>query len=148
LLSNEGAPCLRTHRGRTANKPEWKTGFKRDLHERYRNTDQWNNAISACVFFTIEADIDDPLDQITIELTLPGEETLSIPSPPISAPSWPANQEKRSRQILRVPAMLNFPRLNAGKIQAKIIHNKGEISVATPWIIDLSATDDQPTSLK
>ena len=96
-------------------------------------------------FFIIETDIDAPFDEITIELTLPGEPPISIPSPKLAPPLSPGDRKKPSRQILRVPALLNFPRLNAGKIQAKIIHDKGEINVAAPWIIDLSATDAQPT---
>lgn len=96
-------------------------------------------------YFIIETDINDPFDRITIELALPGEPPISIPSPQIEPPPQPTGQEKRSRQILRVPALLNFPRLNAGKIHAKIIHDKGEINVAAPWIVDLSATGAQPT---
>lgn len=89
-------------------------------------------------YFIIETDIADPFEQITIELTLPGEPTFSSPSPLLTVPAFSENHEKPSRQILRVPTLLNFPRLNAGKIQAKVIHDRGEIPVAAPWIISLS----------
>ncbi|MGO9771147.1 MAG: hypothetical protein ACLPSW_16690 [Roseiarcus sp.] len=81
-------------------------------------------------YFIIDTDVTDPFKSIVIEITLPGEPTMQIPVVLVPTPSLP----DRTRQTFRVSALAQFPQLRPGRIQAKVIHEKGEIVVGAPWI--------------
>jgi hypothetical protein len=83
-------------------------------------------------YFLIETDVDDPFQSMTLEIVLPGEAPRQIPiAIQFPAASPPAG---RTRQTIRATALVQFPILRAGRIEAKVKHEKGEIIVGAPWI--------------
>ena len=91
-------------------------------------------------YFIIECSVDDIFKSITLEITFPGEAPKQIPVS-FATPIIPAG---RSKHIIRATAMIQFPILRPGRIDAKVIHEKGEIIVAAPWITQISAQGNSP----
>jgi hypothetical protein len=80
--------------------------------------------------FSLEADMEDPFQQVTLEVTFPHQppRKLEVPLPPfIPMPD-------RTRWVLRWPFLIQNAVLQQGRIDAKVIHEKGELVTAAPWI--------------
>lgn len=83
-------------------------------------------------FFMGESEMADPFRSVTVEVTLPGNEPIRqqvpvvFPMPPLPG---------RSRVFVRWPLLIGAPTLRPGRIDAKLIHDKGEIIVGAPWIV-------------
>ncbi len=82
--------------------------------------------------FLIETDVTEPFHSLTLEIKMPGSEPVRMP--PVQIPPGP-HIEGRTRQFLRWPQLVQNVRLSPGKIEAKVIHESGEIPVAGPWIV-------------
>lgn len=82
-------------------------------------------------YFIMESDIADPFRSLAVEVTLPESKPVrnqvfvTIPLPPT---------EGRTRLFSRHPLLIQAPVLRPGRIEAKIIHDTGEIIVGAPWI--------------
>ncbi len=93
-------------------------------------------------FFMMETDLTDPFKSLAVEVTLPG-------SPPVrnqvfvTFPVPLAAHEGRSRLFYRHPLLIQRPMLRPGRIEAKVIHESGEIIVGAPWIA-LPPTSPKP----
>jgi hypothetical protein len=81
-----------------------------------------------------ESDITDPFQSLMLEVTLPGSDPVRQPVP-IFPNIVAASNPGRSRFFYRQPLLIPGPTLRAGHIEAKVIHEKGEIVVGSPWII-------------
>lgn len=88
--------------------------------------------------FIIETDVRDPFMSMTLEITLPGDAPRQLPVVVMPLPQLVS--QEYTRYTLRVPFSLLFPLLRPGHIEAKVIHDKGEIVVGTPWISVISQT--------
>lgn len=88
--------------------------------------------------FVAEADLTDPFRSITLEVTIPGNDSrrVTLPVPPIPQPVG----QGRTRQTFRHPFLVQWLTLKPGHIEAKVIHEKGEIVVSSPWITQLEST--------
>ena len=79
-----------------------------------------------------ETDLDDPFRSLDLEVTLPGSEPVrqSVPV------AWPVQPETagRSKIFVRWPLLISMPTLRPGRIDAKVIHDAGEIVIGAPWI--------------
>jgi hypothetical protein len=88
-------------------------------------------------FFVMEADVIDAFHSLAVEVTLPGSDPIrnevAIFPPDITAAAMAATPE-RTRVTYRHPMLIPTPKLRPGKILAKVIHEKGEITVTAPWI--------------
>jgi hypothetical protein len=82
-------------------------------------------------FFVIETDIANPFRTVKVEVTLPGNEPVSNFVAIQPTPLLPG----RTRSILRWPLLIPAPKLRTGRIEAKVIHESGEILASVPWII-------------
>lgn len=96
-------------------------------------------AVQLVFLFQIETDIDDPFEKLQLQVTLPGQ-------PPTTAdiqlaPFIPA--AGRTRWLLHWPLLVRQAVLRPGRIEAKVIHERGEILTTTPWIS--LATQAPPT---
>jgi hypothetical protein len=89
-----------------------------------------------------ETDADDPFKSMVFQLKFPGEPEMQWPIPTIPPPPVPG----RNRHIIRWPFLILMPTLRQGHIEAKIIHEKGEILVAAPWILMPKPPTLVPTS--
>lgn len=84
-------------------------------------------------YFMMETDVADPFRSLAVEITLPG-------NPPVrnqvlvTFPIPPAAVQERTRLFYRHPLLIQAPILRPGHIEAKVIHEGGEISVGSPWI--------------
>lgn len=81
--------------------------------------------------FQIETDVEDPFERLLVQATLPGQVTKAhpVPMPPfVPAPG-------QTRQIFQFPLLVQYPTIQPGQIEAKIIHERGEIIAATPWVV-------------
>ena len=80
-----------------------------------------------------ETDIADPFRTLMGEITFPESSPIRYPIPVL----WPTTPQPpdRTRLFARWPILTPTPILRPGKINAKIIHESGEIAVVAPWII-------------
>jgi hypothetical protein len=80
--------------------------------------------------FIVETDVDDLFERMTLEVTMPGQPSVKMDVPLAPPPPIPG----RTRWFLRWPFMIQQPVLRPGRIEAKVIHEKGEILTSGPWI--------------
>jgi hypothetical protein len=83
-------------------------------------------------FFAIETPPDDPCLSVELVVTLPGdggERRLSLP-----VANFVTTPADKSRWTIKYPLLFQGLLLHKGQIEAKVIHEKGEISVAAPYV--------------
>jgi hypothetical protein len=88
-------------------------------------------------YFAIETDIIDPFHSLNVEVTLPGAEpvrNIVFVLPPQLVEAQAKAAPERVRYYVRHPLLIPNPILRPGRIEAKAIHEKGEIPVSTQWI--------------
>lgn len=85
-------------------------------------------------FFMIETDIGDPFRSLQVQVTLPGSMPVAAPVP-IQWPMPEGPPADRKRMFVKWPLLVPSPILRPGRIEAKAIHENGELSAALPWII-------------
>ncbi len=96
-----------------------------------------SNAPQLLFYFMMETDLSDPFRSLAVEVTLPESDavrhvvgvTYPIPS---------TAHEGRTRLFYRHPLLIQAPVLRPGRIDAKVIHEGGEIVVGAPWIVTLA----------
>lgn len=82
--------------------------------------------------FVIEAPPEDPYQSIQISVTLPGGDTRSLDLP---VSKFVAGEADKKRWCLKYPLLFLNPVLRPGQIEAKVIHEKGEIITVAPFVI-------------
>ena len=84
--------------------------------------------------FSLETDVSDPFQHIQLQVIFPTQQPVEMSvSPPAIPPS--SLPEQRTRLLMRQPFLIQQPLLRPGRIQAKVLHDKGEIDIASlPWI--------------
>jgi hypothetical protein len=92
-------------------------------------------ATQIIVVFQLECDLVDPYTSITVEVQFPGEPARQLPMPILPIVST----QGRSRWTVRWPFLNQMVRLRPGRIQTKVIHDKGEIDTGGIWIINSMA---------
>lgn len=91
-------------------------------------------------FFMLETDLSDPFRNLQVEVKLPGNDPIRVPVL-ITYPAPPSTiQQGRTRLFYRHPLLIPQPMLRLGRIEAKAIHESGEIEIGAPWI-----SNPQPT---
>jgi hypothetical protein len=91
------------------------------------------STVSQLVFlFHIECSLADPFRSLTAEIILPGEEPRRMPVPFKLPQLIPRH---RTRFNIRWPFLIQLPVLRPGRIEAKVIHDKGEIIAGYQWIV-------------
>jgi hypothetical protein len=92
--------------------------------------------------FIIETSPDDPYQMLSLHVQLPGGDSrflsLSIPN------LRPGLADQQQRWCLKYPLLFQNPILRPGPIEAKVIHEKGEILTAAPFIILQEAAPPSP----
>jgi hypothetical protein len=82
--------------------------------------------------FRLETDIDDPPRSLSVEITFPGQKpivtTIPLPPDPIKLPG-------RTKQTLTFAFPAMYVELRPGKIDVRVIHERGSINVLAPWIV-------------
>jgi hypothetical protein len=91
-------------------------------------------------FFTIETGIDEPFRSLLLEVKLPESEPVRLPVT-LTATIPTAG---KTTTIYRWPLLVQAPTLRPGPIEVKVIHERGEISVAAPWIVMTSPPITKP----
>jgi hypothetical protein len=91
--------------------------------------------------FQIECDLDDPYRSLTLQVLMPGEEQPR--QMPVTF-ATPIVAEGRSRWALRYPFLVQTARLQPGRIEAKVIHDKGEIIAGYHWVVMTSLPSLNP----
>ena len=95
-------------------------------------------------FFMVETDLSDPFRSLQAEVTFP--ESAPITSTvPVTWPI-PLSPVDRTKFSVRWPMLLQNLTLRPGKINAKLIHESGEIIVSAPWIVSNAPPAEQPKS--
>jgi hypothetical protein len=83
--------------------------------------------------FIFETDVSDPFQSVTLHLELPGRSPVLVPLP---VPFPQVSQDPaRTRWTVRWPCLVPNVVLHPGKITAKVIHERGELIAATPWVV-------------
>jgi hypothetical protein len=100
--------------------------------------------VSQLVFyFMVETDLKEPLQSLALEISLPQSEPIRLPGPAIQPPT--VILPGRTRQFYRWPQLVQSVFLRPGKIQAKLIHESGEIIVGGPWVVMATKPEAPPT---
>jgi len=88
-------------------------------------------------FFLAETDISDPFRSLSAQVTLPESAPVTTQVPI----QWPAPflPSERTKIFVKWPMLISGPSLRPGRINAKLIHENGEIAVGAPWIIQTPA---------
>jgi hypothetical protein len=82
-------------------------------------------------YFLMETDVADAFRSLSVEVILPGNDPIRHTIPVI----WPVTREEgRRREFYRHPLLIQNAILRPGRIEAKVIHEAGEIVVGAPWI--------------
>ena len=81
--------------------------------------------------FLFETEIENRFSSITLEVTLPGNDAVKAPVP--IAPTAITHPD-RTHISYRLPMLLQAPILRPGRIEARIIHEGGEIIGNAIWI--------------
>lgn len=85
-------------------------------------------------FFMMESDLEEqPKGAITLQVTLPGEEPLLTMVPVNQV----LPQEGRTRWLLRYPVTARMVTLRPGRIETKVIHDRGETSGTGVWVVPM-----------
>jgi hypothetical protein len=85
-------------------------------------------------FFMGETDVSDPFHTLAVEVKLPGASPVRNPVNVLPPEIVKNAHAGRTRLYYRHPVLITAPVLKPGRIEAKLIHERGEISVTTPWI--------------
>jgi hypothetical protein len=85
-------------------------------------------------FFNAETDLSTPFKSLAVQVTLPESQTVThvIPIEPHASQLL----TERTTLFIRYPMFLPNPILRPGRIVAKLVHDRGEISVSAPWIVE------------
>jgi hypothetical protein len=83
-------------------------------------------------FLIFECTLDERPKSLTFEVTLPNQKPVTWFIPIVQDIKFP---EGRDRLVLRQPFQLLNPVLEPGRINARIIHEGGEIELRGPWIV-------------
>jgi len=86
-------------------------------------------------YFMAETDIAEPFRTLIAEVTLPGNQSIRNPVNLIPPEALSNLRGDRSRAYYKHPLLVPGPVLRPGKIEAKLIHESGEIVVGAPWIV-------------
>jgi hypothetical protein len=81
--------------------------------------------------FRVETAIDDPIQTLSVEITFPGRKSLVTA---MTLPQTPPSLPGRTRQALTFTIPAVYVDLRPGKIDVKVIHERGSIDVLAPWI--------------
>jgi hypothetical protein len=81
-------------------------------------------------YFQMETDIEDAFQSLSVEVTLPGNDPVRHVVPVI----WPIFAEEGRRLFYKHPLLIQNITLRPGRIQAKVIHESGEMVVGAPHI--------------
>ena len=92
-------------------------------------------------FFIAETDQSDPFQSFAVEATLPGSEPVRAEVPLMPAAIVIAANPGKRRLYYRHPLLVPAPLLRPGEIKARLIHEKGEIVVTAPWIVQAQKTN-------
>lgn len=89
-------------------------------------------------YFIIETDITEPFHSLSVEIALPEmppvRNMILIPPPELFAAQARA-QSDRKQITVKHPMIIQGPSLRPGRIEAKVVHESGEIIVTAQWII-------------
>jgi hypothetical protein len=86
-------------------------------------------------YFMAETDVDEPFKVLHAEVTLPGNQPVRNFVNVIPPELFKSVPPGRTRAYYRHPLLVTGPILRSGKIEAKLIHEKGELIVGAPWIV-------------
>ena len=85
-------------------------------------------------FFMIETDIANPFRALQVQVTLPGNEPV-LNHVPVQWPMPLVASSERKKIFVKWPLLIPAPMLRPGRIEAKAIHEDGELIAAAPWIV-------------
>jgi hypothetical protein len=91
--------------------------------------------------FLIETDATDPFQSLSLRVAFPDSEPIKHSIPTFANPVT----LERPRSTIRWPLLIPQPSLRPGPIEAKVIHEKGELIAATPWVV-LASPQPRPVN--
>jgi hypothetical protein len=99
-------------------------------------------------YFMIETDLAEPFHTLAVEITLPGStpfrQQVLLPPPAFLEAQAKADPTK-TRWYTRHPVLIQGPVLRPGRVEAKVIHESGEIGLVVPWIVNPTAPPTAPS---
>jgi hypothetical protein len=95
--------------------------------------------------FIIETSPDDPYQKLELHVELPGGDSRHLP---LGLSQFELGRSDQRRWCLKYPLLFNNPILRPGPIDARVIHEHGEISTAAPFIVLAPRTAPIPERAK
>jgi hypothetical protein len=86
------------------------------------------------IMFEITTPMDKPFQKLVLQVSFPGEQNPRQLDLSSGVPTIPIIPD-RSVTTLRLPFLIQTPVLNSGPIEAKVIHEDGELLAGKHWII-------------
>jgi hypothetical protein len=83
--------------------------------------------------FYAESDINDPFTSVTFEVNLP-QQPIQRVDIPLGMPAKPVNPQW-TRWFVRQPMIVRPAILHFGRIDTKVIHDRGELEAGGAWIL-------------
>jgi hypothetical protein len=90
-------------------------------------------------FFIMETELSDPFRSLAVEVVLPGNVPVRNQVPVTYPIPSGLIREGTTRLFYRHPMLVPSPILRPGRIEAKAVHDSGEITVGAPWIIPVQS---------
>lgn len=84
--------------------------------------------------FVIETDPDDLFQKLELHVALPGGDSRHLVLP---LPKFVPTLSDQRRWTLKYPLLFTNPILKPGPIEATVLHEKGTISTAAPFIVQI-----------
>ncbi|MGO9486764.1 MAG: hypothetical protein ACLPX9_19690 [Rhodomicrobium sp.] len=84
--------------------------------------------------FMVRVGVGELFERLEVEVLFPKEAEPRRQVPPLMIDQT-AIPKGRKQISLKWPFLISQPTLNPGRIQAKLIHDKGEIEVPGPWVV-------------
>jgi hypothetical protein len=84
--------------------------------------------------FLVETSPDDPFKSLELHVVLPGGDSRHQP---LALEKFTPGMADQRRWSLKYPLLFASPILNTGPIEATVIHEKGTISTAAPFIVSM-----------
>ena len=92
-------------------------------------------------FLMFDFDVHETPKTLTFEVTLPNQPPTVWP---LTMPDKLSVPEGRDRAYIRQPFQIIAPILEPGRIEARVIHDKGDVRIRGPWIVLAPQQSQQP----
>src|SRR5262249_994037 len=94
--------------------------------------------VQLVVVFEIKTPVGNPFKKLVLQVSFPNEENPRQLDLTSSLPAQSGALPGRTVTMLRLPFLIQAPTLSSGAIEAKVIHEDGELLAGKQWIVTVA----------